>query len=42
MIKKYNSNKSNPNNTKRASEAFEGRDDAEFLERALGDHDLDK
>ena len=30
------------NNTKRTSETFEGPADAEFVERALGDHDLDK
>ena len=33
---------SSQNNTKRTSKAFEGRANAEFVERALGDHDLDK
>ena len=36
------SEKSSQNNTKRTFEAFEGRANAEVLERALGDHDLDK
>jgi len=30
------------NSTKRTSEAFEGRTNAELVERALGDHDFDK
>jgi len=32
----------NQNQTRRTSEAFEGRANAELVERALGDHDLDK
>jgi len=33
---------SSQNQTKRTSEAFEGRANAELMEHALGDHDLDK
>jgi len=33
---------SSHNSTKRTSEAFEGRANAELVERALGDDDLDK
>jgi len=36
------SGQSSQNQTKRTSEAFEGRANAELMERALGDHDLDK
>jgi hypothetical protein len=41
-LNQENSGLSSQNQTKRTSEALEGRFNAELIERDLGDHDLDK